>query len=118
MVWPSPVRTKSSMVSAWAVRGRVKGEARKARVKRALRIVGFPSFELWVQDAPVRGRSQGLRLVRVWRGTFGLLRGLAARSQLERRRFELARMRTHAMKLHEWGTWRMVRFYVWATPPL
>jgi hypothetical protein len=32
------------MVSAWAVRGRVKAEAKRVRVKRALRIVGFPSF--------------------------------------------------------------------------
>jgi hypothetical protein len=31
-------------------------------VKRALRIEGFPSFNLWTQDAPVRGRSQGERL--------------------------------------------------------
>src|ERR1700756_5864955 len=45
MVWPSPVRTKSSMVSAWAVRGRVKAEARRVRVKRALLIAGFPSCD-------------------------------------------------------------------------
>jgi hypothetical protein len=32
------------MVSAWAVRGRVKAEARRAKVKRALRIEEFPSF--------------------------------------------------------------------------
>jgi hypothetical protein len=38
MMFPPPVRTKSSMVSAWAVRGRVKAEARRAKVKRALRI--------------------------------------------------------------------------------
>jgi hypothetical protein len=32
------------MVSAWAARERDKAEARRARVKRALRIEGFPSF--------------------------------------------------------------------------
>jgi hypothetical protein len=37
-VSPLPVRTKSSIVSAWAVRGRVKAEARRVRVKRALLI--------------------------------------------------------------------------------
>jgi hypothetical protein len=34
VVVPLPMRTKSSMVSAWALRGRVQAEARRARVKR------------------------------------------------------------------------------------
>jgi hypothetical protein len=70
MVLPAPVRMKSSMVSAWAVRGRVRAEERRARVKRALRIEGFPSFicriNLWDKDALVRGRCQAGRLD--WRG--------------------------------------------------
>ena len=39
-VWPPPVRTKSSMVSAWAVRVMDKAEARIAKAKRVLRMSG------------------------------------------------------------------------------
>ena len=59
MLLPPPVMTKSSMVSAWAVRGRVKAEARRARGKRALRILGFPSFDSvdsgWIRMRPSGG---------------------------------------------------------------
>jgi hypothetical protein len=52
--------------------------------------MGHPGFR---SGPPVRMRvriirRRWLRLVRMWRGTFGLLRGFS-RSQLERRRFEL-----------------------------
>ena len=40
-MFPPPVRTKSSTVSAWAIRGRNRAEARRA-VNRALRLAGFP----------------------------------------------------------------------------
>jgi hypothetical protein len=44
-----------SMASACAVKGRVKAEARRVRVKRALRIVGFPSFNLGFRMRPSGG---------------------------------------------------------------
>jgi hypothetical protein len=41
-VLPSRTRVKSSMVSVWAARGRVKAEASKAKVKRGCAWSGIP----------------------------------------------------------------------------
>lgn len=41
MEYPPPTRAKSSMVSAWAVRGRISAATRRT-VKRALLIEEFP----------------------------------------------------------------------------
>jgi hypothetical protein len=65
MVWPSPVRTKSSMVSAWAAaRGRDKAEARRARVKREL-CASRDSLRVVFVDS---GCVCGLRMRRFGRG--------------------------------------------------
>ena len=73
MLLPPPVMTKSSMASAWTVRGRVKAERRRVSVKRALRIADSLRVILWIKTFVGSGCA---RLGEESSGRFGPMRGL------------------------------------------
>lgn len=60
-VSPLPVSMKSSTASAWAVRGSVKADVRRASVKRALRIVGSLRSICGIRMRPSGGGVKGYR---------------------------------------------------------